>query len=792
MQIPLISNPGDGVNQWGGGCKLNTAEAKPLKAPFPWMGGKARVADYVWSRLGDVDNYVEPFAGSLAVLLRRPAEHFADGYRVETVNDANSFLVNFWRAVREAPEAVAEWADWPVTECLPAGTLIDTPAGQIPVECIKPGMAVWGERDGRKVPTVVSATRSSWASDFVAIGALWLTPNHPVWTAERGYIPAGELAAKMNVLVSDYRATETDLTVLLCCNERIEHPAVDHLHSERPTDERGPLCRRHVPGQAAAERASVAGHDGGPDASGLLASQSDSCGSPAGVERDRDWRRGSVAEEGAGDDCPAAGDVPADESNRRRGRLSRLYADAGVASEVVAYATGNKVRPGSGGGDERTEAHAGSKGQDCGGRNGAASYCGEQSEAVGFDCRPSVQSSSAGQPLGFAAGHSFVAGTPGEDCGQNDQPQAGNVRRNGSGSPIGDGGGEGPRGKRGLGLSGDSQGLPLQRKSLPFRVAVHNFQTDTGNYFAAGILVHNCDLHARHKWLMRSAEAAAFRRLMAEDPHHYDAKIAGWWAWGQCCWIGSGWCDVGNNLSMKLPHMDAGGRGLTASASIAEGRPQLADAFDIGRGVNGGGASNCKTRPAMKDPGSGGGSLGFITAIDSWSAGTCSARREWLVDWMTRLSDRLRLVRTLYGHWSRPCDSDSTLTRLGTTGVFLDPPYPSHSVNGKKSRDANLYATDKGSDLNALRDEVLAWCRKWGQSDGIRIAVCGYEGDGYEALVPDGWEQHEWEASGGYANQNKAGKGKAANAKRERIWFSPACVKPANAAGLFDELEGAA
>lgn len=43
-----------------------------LRAPFPWFGGKSRAAPLVWSALGDVANYVEPFAGSLAVLLARP------------------------------------------------------------------------------------------------------------------------------------------------------------------------------------------------------------------------------------------------------------------------------------------------------------------------------------------------------------------------------------------------------------------------------------------------------------------------------------------------------------------------------------------------------------------------------------------------------------------------------------------------------------------------------------------------------------------------------------------------
>ena len=35
----------------------------PLKAPFIWFGGKRKVAPQVWAAIGDVDNYVEPFAG---------------------------------------------------------------------------------------------------------------------------------------------------------------------------------------------------------------------------------------------------------------------------------------------------------------------------------------------------------------------------------------------------------------------------------------------------------------------------------------------------------------------------------------------------------------------------------------------------------------------------------------------------------------------------------------------------------------------------------------------------------
>jgi DNA adenine methylase len=84
-----------------------------MKAPFIWFGGKRRVAHLVWEAFGDVDNYVEPFAGSLAVLLDRPTWHKR---RAETVNDADCYLANFWRALAADPVAVAEHADWPVNE----------------------------------------------------------------------------------------------------------------------------------------------------------------------------------------------------------------------------------------------------------------------------------------------------------------------------------------------------------------------------------------------------------------------------------------------------------------------------------------------------------------------------------------------------------------------------------------------------------------------------------------------------------------------------------------------------
>ena len=82
------------------------SQADVLKSPYPYFGGKARVAGDIWRRLGDVPNYVEPFFGSGAVLLARP---HAPG--TETVNDLDGWLTNFWRAVRQDPDRVAAWAD---------------------------------------------------------------------------------------------------------------------------------------------------------------------------------------------------------------------------------------------------------------------------------------------------------------------------------------------------------------------------------------------------------------------------------------------------------------------------------------------------------------------------------------------------------------------------------------------------------------------------------------------------------------------------------------------------------
>lgn len=506
-------------------------DAKVLKAPWPWAGGKSRVADRVWKGLGNVDNFCEPFCGSAAVLLRRPAEHFRNGYRVETLNDANGFVVNAWRAIRAFPDQVAEHADHAVTE----------------------------------------ASLHAFHR--------WLV---------RG----------------------------------IEDPP------EPP---------------------------------------------PA-------WTHGAEA---------------------------------------------------------------------------------------------------------WSEAHRLIRGEP---------------------------------------------------------------------------------------W-----DVDAWRRRLAENPDYCDPKVAGRWIFGCCCWIGGGWCSqnsavatpetadrpslhpegeggvlanlaAGDNSGIcKIPELSSGsGRGDAASpwdsshklkmpnmgtgcgdaaSGPPESRPQLADAFDIGRGVNGNGGLSQQI-PYLSHGGQGVDSLtpvadhqkrphfsygGIGVGVNKeecrQDVGTCESRRAWLVAWMRILADRLRIVRTCYGHWSRICDSDSTLTRLGLTGVFLDPPYclsvermrkwvanlngdgPKPGARkGKAERDPNLYATDKDADIDLLVAEVQVWCLKWGGDRDIRICLAGYEGE-HNALEAHGWTKFEWAATGGYGNQRRKGKAKNENSGRERLWFSPGCIEPEDSRGLFDEFE---
>lgn len=77
------------------------ATDRALRPPFPYLGGKMLLADQIVSLLPAHEHYVEPYAGSLSMLLAKPAS------RMETVNDLDGDLVTFWRVLRERPDDLA-------------------------------------------------------------------------------------------------------------------------------------------------------------------------------------------------------------------------------------------------------------------------------------------------------------------------------------------------------------------------------------------------------------------------------------------------------------------------------------------------------------------------------------------------------------------------------------------------------------------------------------------------------------------------------------------------------------
>jgi hypothetical protein len=146
-----------------------------------------------------------------------------------------------------------------------------------------------------------------------------------------------------------------------------------------------------------------------------------------------------------------------------------------------------------------------------------------------------------------------------------------------------------------------------------------------------------------------------------------------------------------------------------------------------------------------------------------------------ILAYMRALAERLRKVRVCCGDWSRVCGPSVTI-KHGITGVFLDPPYADEA-----ERTDNLYASDSGSVARA----AATWALEWGDNPDMRIALCGYEG---EHQIPDTWECVAWKAAGGYGSQGN-GSGRE-NSGRERIWFSPWCLKPQQS--LFSHLMGTA
>jgi DNA adenine methylase len=267
------------------------------------------------------------------------------------------------------------------------------------------------------------------------------------------------------------------------------------------------------------------------------------------------------------------------------------------------------------------------------------------------------------------------------------------------------------------------------------------------------------DLNARHAYLVGIRESLL--RKLEGDPEFYDPMVAGWWVAGVCGWIGSGYCSGegpwqvmdGELVNRKMPHLSNAGQGINRQM------PHLSNA---GQGIN-------RQMPHLGDAGQG---------INRQMPHLSNAGQGAIYEWFALLAERLRRVRVCNGDWSRVL-SESVTTRHGLTAVFLDPPY------GDEVEQTRVYATDSGT----VSDDVRQWCIENGNDHNLRIALCGYEGEGHDALTDYGWTSHAWKTSGGYGG-GRGGQGDE-NRHKERIYFSPACVDLSQP-DLFDLMEGGA
>jgi site-specific DNA-adenine methylase len=290
--------------------------------------------------------------------------------------------------------------------------------------------------------------------------------------------------------------------------------------------------------------------------------------------------------------------------------------------------------------------------------------------------------------------------------------------------------------------------------------------------------VNENDLHARHHWLKDRRSELTYK--LEGDPDYFDAKIAGWWVWGQCCWIGSGWCDESRSGPWSVVEID-GDRQLVHLGNAGQGvNRKLVHLGDAGRGVNrqlvhlgNAGLVEEATRAAASIASSSTSATRAKASIAS--ASETNRKRPMLgkgglgihrtgVDleaYFAEMSARLRRVRVCSGDWSRVCGPTPTF-KHGLTAIFLDPPY---ADTAKRTKD--LYSKDSESVAHAVRQ----WALANGDNPKMRIALCGYLG---EHKMPKSWECLAWKAKGGYGSQRRDQNN--ANAARERIWFSPHCL----------------
>ena len=249
--------------------------------------------------------------------------------------------------------------------------------------------------------------------------------------------------------------------------------------------------------------------------------------------------------------------------------------------------------------------------------------------------------------------------------------------------------------------------------------------------------VNETDLLARHLWIVNTVRERI--QQLESDPDFYDAKVAGWWAWGICSWIGNAWCDG------KGPHTLGTIKGIKDTAinsvGVHRSRPHLANA---GRGVN-------RKLPHLGNAGQG-----------VKRGAVCHD----LALYFGALATRLRRVRVCGGDWARVVTTGA-LSYATSVGIFLDPPYQG------ALRDKNLYRMDDHNISIDVRD----WAIANGDNPRYRIVLAGYEKE-HSAAMPSSWRIHAWTAGPSMATSTSTDSRNATNRHEERLWLSPHCLNP--------------
>lgn len=329
--------------------------------------------------------------------------------------------------------------------------------------------------------------------------------------------------------------------------------------------------------------------------------------------------------------------------------------------------------------------------------------------------------------------------------------------------------------------------------------------------------VSELDLHARHAWLVARLEEMA--EQLRADPEYFDAKVAGWWVWGICQWIGTGWCG-GIKHGEPRPNLNSG-QGVHALGNAAHQKRPETSGTNAGKGIHAPGVGTRELphqRPHVSGDSAGMGVLskkmpnlsgfevgvrtprlqhkmpliglpGCATTVETGKGALSeSAQRRYglpaigndrgingvsappCLEWFRALQNRLRRVRVVCGDWTRVL-GPSVLGKGKTVGgrrpcaVYLDPPY---DVNMRAKR---IYNHDAAGLAAAVRE----WAIAHGDDPDLRICLSGYYEE-HATHMPASWRVVRWKGARGYAGEDND------NREEETHWFSPHCLGAAKPA----------